>query len=67
MDYAKTVLFSDLDGTLFDPRGEVSPENLAAIRRYMDLGGRFAGITILINGLMGVIYVLGSKIPKKDK
>ncbi len=42
MDYAKTVLFSDLDGTLFDPRGEVSPENLAAIRRYMDLGGRFA-------------------------
>ncbi len=28
---------------------------------------QFAGITILINGLMGVIYVLGSKIPKKDK
>ena len=42
MDYTRTVLFSDLDATLFNSRGEVSPEDLAAIRRYMDLGGRFA-------------------------
>ena len=42
MEYAKTVLFSDLDATLFNSKGEVSPENLAAIRRYMDLGGKFA-------------------------
>ncbi len=38
----QTVLFSDLDATLFNSRGEVSPENLAAIRRYMEQGGRFA-------------------------
>ena len=42
MDYKDTVLFSDLDATLFNSRGEVSPENLAAIRRYMELGGKFA-------------------------
>ena len=29
----QTVLFSDLVATLFNSRGEVSPENLAAIRR----------------------------------
>lgn len=27
----------------------------------------FAGITILLYGLFGFFYVLGSKIPKKDK
>ena len=42
MDYTKTAIFSDLDGTLFDSRGDVSEENLSAIRRYMDLGGKFA-------------------------
>lgn len=42
MEYSKTVLFSDLDATLFNSRGEVSPENLAAIRRYMEQGGKFA-------------------------
>ena len=38
----QTVLFSDLDATLFNSRGVVSAENLAAIRRYMARGGRFA-------------------------
>lgn len=27
----------------------------------------FAGITILLYGLIGFFFVLGSKIPKKDK
>ena len=27
----------------------------------------FAGIAILIYGLVGFIYVLGSKVPKKDE
>ena len=27
----------------------------------------FAGIVILIYGLVGFIYVLGSKVPKKDE
>ena len=27
----------------------------------------FAGIAILVYGLVGLLYVLGSKIPKKDK
>ena len=38
----ETVLFSDLDGTLFNSRTEVSPENRAAIGRYVAAGGRFA-------------------------
>ena len=42
MEYKDTVLFSDLDATLFNSRGEVSPENIAAIRRYMERGGKFA-------------------------
>ena len=42
MDYSQTVLFSDLDGTLFNSAGKVSPENIAAIERYMAQGGKFA-------------------------
>ena len=38
----ETVLFSDLDGTLFNSRTEVSPENREAIGRYVAAGGRFA-------------------------
>lgn len=38
----ETVLFSDLDGTLFNSRTEVSPENRDAIGRYVLSGGRFA-------------------------
>lgn len=37
-----TVLFSDLDGTLFNSRGKVSPGDLAAIEAYKAAGGRFA-------------------------
>lgn len=42
MTPAQTVLFSDLDGTLFNSRGEISRENREALRRYMAAGGRFA-------------------------
>ena len=42
MDYKDTVLFSDLDGTLFDSRGEISAVNRAAIEEYKAGGGRFA-------------------------
>ena len=42
MRYDQTVLFSDLDGTLFDPRGAISAENRAAIEEYKAAGGRFA-------------------------
>lgn len=28
---------------------------------------QFAGVTILLYGLIGFFFVLGSKIPKKDK
>ena len=42
MDYSQTVLFSDLDATLFNSRGEISPENRAAIEEYKARGGRFA-------------------------
>lgn len=42
MDYSKTVLFSDLDGTLFNSRGEISAENLEAIEAYKAGGGKFS-------------------------
>ena len=38
----QTVLYADLDGTLFNSRGEVSPENREAIAAYIAQGGRFA-------------------------
>lgn len=38
----QTVLFSDLDGTLFSSSGTVSPENRAAIEAYIAAGGMFA-------------------------
>lgn len=38
----KTVLFSDLDGTLFDSRGTISRENREAIADYTARGGLFA-------------------------
>lgn len=38
----QTILFSDLDGTLFSSQGTVSPENRAAIERYIAAGGMFA-------------------------
>lgn len=38
----QTILFSDLDGTLFNTRGEVSPANRAAVERYIAAGGKFA-------------------------
>ena len=42
MNAKETILYSDLDGTLFDSRNRISPENLAAIEAYIDAGGRFA-------------------------
>lgn len=42
MDYTKTAVFSDLDGTLFDSRGLVSKRNLEAISEYTANGGLFA-------------------------
>ena len=42
MDYNKTAIFSDLDGTLFNKQGKISPENIAAIEKYMAAGGLFA-------------------------
>ena len=38
----KTILFSDLDGTLFNSNGVVTAENRAAIERYITAGGLFA-------------------------
>lgn len=41
MDYKKIALFSDLDGTLFHSRTAVSPENIAAVSRFVQGGGLF--------------------------
>ncbi|MBR2717469.1 MAG: HAD family phosphatase, partial [Oscillospiraceae bacterium] len=42
MQPENTILLTDLDGTLYNSLGQVSPENRAAIDRYMAAGGRFA-------------------------
>lgn len=42
MKACETVLFSDLDGTLFNSESRVSDENRAAIERYIAEGGYFA-------------------------
>ena len=42
MDYRKTAIFSDLDGTLFNSDSRISERNLSAIRAYTEAGGLFA-------------------------
>ena len=42
MKAEKTILYSDLDGTLFSSLGTVSPENREAIAAYIRDGGMFA-------------------------
>lgn len=41
MDYHSIALFTDLDGTLFDSDRNVSAENQAAIRKFVEGGGAF--------------------------
>jgi Cof subfamily protein (haloacid dehalogenase superfamily) len=42
MDYSNFVLFSDLDGTLFNSNTMVSEENKKAIHKFQEGGGLFA-------------------------
>ena len=42
MTAEETILFSDLDGTLFNSEGAVSKTDREAIERYIAAGGRFA-------------------------
>ena len=41
----ETIIYSDLDGTLFNSRQEISWENLATVSDYIDKGGMFAVAT----------------------
>lgn len=41
MDYSQFAIFSDLDGTLFNSKRVVSPENRAALEHFMAQGGLF--------------------------
>lgn len=43
--FEQTLILADLDGTLLNDGGEISRENQAAIRYYMDNGGRFTVAT----------------------
>ena len=43
--FEHTLILTDLDGTLLNGRGEISPEDQAAIRYYMENGGRFTVAT----------------------
>ncbi len=41
MDYSKTVFVSDMDGTLLCTDKTLNPADVAAVRHYTSLGGRF--------------------------
>ena len=43
--FEHTLILTDLDGTLLNGRGEISTEDQAAIRYYMENGGRFTVAT----------------------
>ncbi len=45
MRYDRAAILSDLDGTLFNSRGEVSPADRAAIREFQSRGGIFTVAT----------------------
>lgn len=45
MDYSRYAIYSDLDGTLFDDRRQVPPQNLRAIQAFTAGGGLFAPCT----------------------
>ena len=45
MRYDQAAILTDLDGTLFDSRGEVTPASRAAIRAFIAGGGLFAVAT----------------------
>lgn len=38
----KSVLYTDMDGTLLADDKSISPDNMAALRRFTELGGRFS-------------------------
>lgn len=40
-DISKIILLSDMDGTLLDSKKQISDKNIAAIRRFTELGGKF--------------------------
>lgn len=44
-DITKIIILSDMDGTLLDTKKNVSEENIAAIRRFTELGGKFTVAT----------------------
>ena len=41
----KPYLYADMDGTLLTDTKDISDENVAAIKRYIDAGGKFAVAT----------------------
>ena len=43
--FQNTLLVSDFDGTLINHQSEISAENIAAIRFFIQEGGRFCGAT----------------------
>ena len=45
MKYSGIALFADLDGTLLDDKRQLSDENLAAVRYFVENGGSFAVAT----------------------
>ncbi len=53
--YDGYYLYCDLDGTLLDSEKRVSDENRAAIRSFVEQGGRFGVATGRVPGIIGAI------------
>jgi hypothetical protein len=56
LEYNKILLLSDMDGTLLDSKSRVSKENQAAVKKFIEHGGRF-GIATGRSQLNSVLFL----------
>jgi Cof subfamily protein (haloacid dehalogenase superfamily) len=58
--FSGILLVCDIDGTLLDYRNQLSPENIDAIRRFIELGGKF---TVASGRTLASMNAIRSAIP----
>jgi Cof subfamily protein (haloacid dehalogenase superfamily) len=58
--FAGKLLVCDIDGTLMNSRNQISPANIRAIKRFVDLGGKF---TVASGRTLAAIAAIQSAVP----
>ena len=58
--FAGKLLVSDIDGTLMSSGNQLSPQNIQAIRRFIELGGKF---TVASGRTLAALYAIRTAIP----